>query len=125
MRTSRERLLPVDKQMRSTADLIEELKRETKTDNYVFLALVVGFDKASDFVWSTDPEPLNKLDTFLQQGGKPIGFIGRTRTHGGMVRPVTEAEREQWAQQYLTALAASFAARLETKGLARAANPKN
>jgi hypothetical protein len=59
--------------MRSTKDLVDELHDSAPKASQV--CIVVGFEKNCEMVWSTDPEPLQKLNRLVEAGGIPLGLI--------------------------------------------------
>src|SRR5215468_3806261 len=66
---------------RTTKDLIDELRAEgerfqKKTADHSAVALVVAFENASEFVWNSDRNPLQKLNSLIEKGGEPVGLIG-------------------------------------------------
>ncbi len=87
---------------RTTKDLIEELNRESKKFNS--LALVVGFEKGSDFVYASDENSLEKLNGLIEAGGEPIGIIGFTLDSNiGTIyaRALQEYQDKEWVHGYL------------------------
>ena len=63
--------------MRSTLDLIREL--ESEAAKFTALALIVGFEEHSEYVWNADgtaEQKLQKLNEMIGRGGKPVGFVG-------------------------------------------------
>src|SRR5262245_58316552 len=66
---------------RTTKDLIEELRVEgerfqNKTADHSAVALVVGSENKPEFVWNSDRNPLQKLNSLIEKGGEPVGLIG-------------------------------------------------
>src|SRR5690242_14420185 len=115
-------------QVRSTLDLIHELRQEQESGRFVVVALAVGFENSTSFVSAKDPNPLEKLNAFVEQGGEPIGFLALTRSgREGTVetRLLDEYLGQEWAAQYLTALAANFGAEFEASGFGRASGKKH
>jgi hypothetical protein len=93
---------------RTTADLVEELTAAAGTRSRA--ALVVGFDNRTEFVWASDPDALDVLNTHVQNGGDPVGLVtgsddgdGSTTVHA---RPLAEYEGEEWVEKYLITLLA-------------------
>ena len=62
--------------------LIKELSKEGA--RFTRVALVVGFEESSQFLWSDDPTNLEKLNTMIQSGGEPVGLIA-FYLRGGLV----------------------------------------
>ncbi len=105
---------------RGTRDLIEELNRESKQFNLV--ALVVGFEKRSDFVYASDENSLEKLNGLLEAGGEPIGLIGITLDKNvGIirVRALQEYEDQEWVKGYLGELVATIGQGIIASGKAK------
>ena len=91
--------------MRKTADLIQEMKEEAKTAWLV--AIAVGFENETKFVFSSHRHPLEELDQLVQKGGSPIGllrFDKENSTIQGSYRPFEEYENEEWVKNYLGGL---------------------
>ena len=91
--------------MRKTADLINEMLRESK--GAWMVAIAVGFDKDTEFVFSTTPRPLEELNRLIKRGGSPIGLL-RFEKEGteiqGSYRPFEEYANAAWAREYLAGL---------------------
>jgi hypothetical protein len=88
---------------RTTADLVEELHESASRNDRA--ALVVGFDDRTEFVWATDPNPLNALNAHVRNGGDPLGVVtgleyGRGAT-SVRARPLAEYEGAEWVEKYL------------------------
>jgi len=84
----------------------------------------VGFENETSFVLGTDADKLEKLNSLIQRGGEPIGFVGfvvEPDGRGAMVKTslLDEYADAEWAQNYLDSLAASFSLAMEAKGLGR------
>jgi hypothetical protein len=91
--------------MRSTADLIEELKNES--DRFTRVALVVGFEASTEFVWKGDPEALEKLNSLVGTGGNPVGMIAYVFDPESVTyytRRLEEYANEEWVENYLERL---------------------
>lgn len=91
--------------MRKTADLIEEMKAEAKKAWLV--AIAVGFEHETKFVFSSGSRPLEDLNTLVKRGGAPIGLLRFEKDNSsvqGSYRPFGEYENEPWVQQYLGGL---------------------
>ena len=79
--------------MRTSKELIEELRAEASSAEFVVLA--VGFPQETKMVNSTltDAEALDTLNTLVSQGGHPLGFIRcRCKSNSRVfeVRPLDE-----------------------------------
>ena len=59
--------------MRKTTDLIQETKEEAKKAWLV--AIAVGFDNETKFVFSSGSRPLEDLNILVKRGGAPIGLL--------------------------------------------------
>jgi hypothetical protein len=93
---------------RSTIDLIKELEQEA--GNFTEVALAVGFESTTIFVFSSDPDRQQKLDDAVIQGGEPIGFFGydfHNKLLSVQTRAVADAD-EEWVGGYLNALTETF-----------------
>ena len=91
--------------MRKTSDLIEEMLTEAKKAWLV--AIAVGFENETKFVFSSRRHPLEELDQLVQKGGSPIGllrFDKENSTIQGSYRPFEEYENEEWVKKYLAGL---------------------
>jgi len=91
--------------MRKTLDLIQEMTEEAKTAWLV--AIAVGFEKETKFVFSSSQHPLEDLNKLVKTGGSPIGllrFEKEKTTVQGLFRPFEEYENEPWVKDYLNGL---------------------
>jgi hypothetical protein len=91
--------------MRKTADLIQEMKEESKQAWLV--AIAVGFENETKFVFSSGSRPLEDLNSLVKRGGAPIGLLRFEKENSsvqGSFRPFGEYENEPWVQQYLGGL---------------------
>lgn len=91
--------------MRKTSDLVDEMLAEAKKAWLV--AIAVGFQNETKFVFSSRKHPLEELDQLVKNGGSPIGllrFDKEDKTIQGSYRPFQEYENEEWAQKYLAGL---------------------
>jgi len=91
--------------MRKTADLVQELREESKK---AWLgAIAVGFETDTKFVFSSSRHPLEDLNKLVNNGGSPVGLL-RFEKNGstveGSYRPFEEYEKEEWASEYLAGL---------------------
>jgi hypothetical protein len=91
--------------MRKTSDLIDEMVTEAK--KVWLVAIAVGFEQETKFVFSSRRHPLEELNMLVQMGGSPVGLLRFERvntTIQGSYRPFVEYEKEEWAQKYLAGL---------------------
>ncbi len=72
--------------MRKTADLVNEMLSEAKTA--LIVAIVVGFEQETKFVFSTQKQPLRDLNDLIQKGGSPIGLLRFDREASGYRDPI-------------------------------------
>jgi hypothetical protein len=63
-----------EKTERTTADLVTELEFERA--KFFVVALAVGFENDSVFIFGDDADKLEKLNAAIKAGGEPVGFIG-------------------------------------------------
>src|SRR5262245_23561987 len=105
---------------RTTKDLIDELRAEgerfqNKTADHSAVALVVAFENASEFVWNSDRNPLQKLRSLIEKCGEPVGLLGwivvveydeesSKRARRMYSRALQEYASEQWVDNFLSAL---------------------
>jgi hypothetical protein len=105
--------------MRSNIDLIVELEREAS--QFTVLALAIGFDNHTEYVFAGDKGNTEKLANFMEQGGEPIGLMGiqiREKTLTVQCRVLQEYIDEPWAKEYLESLEASFIQLVQRPGAA-------
>jgi hypothetical protein len=91
--------------MRKTADPVNEMFDEAKGARLV--AIAVGFEKDTEFVFSTTPHPLEKLNALVSAGGSPIGLLRFVREGAGLqgsYRPFEEYKDVAWVKEYLAGL---------------------
>ena len=91
--------------MRKTSDLVQEMRTEAK--NAFLVAIAVGFENETKFVFSSSAHPLEDLNKLVQSGGAPIGllrFDKENTTVQGSYRPFEEYGNEPWVAQYLSGL---------------------
>lgn len=108
--------------MRTTADLIKELTKESP--KFIYLNLVVGFEDECKFVEARESEPLKKLNTLVKAGGEPIGFVGLLKaamqgsklTIRVMARPVREYESDPKIKRVLDKVSSAFADQMRAQG---------
>lgn len=91
--------------MRKTSELVDEMRAEAK--NSWLVAIVVGFESETKFVFSSRRHPVEVLDQLVRNGGSPIGllrFDKKISTIQGSYRPFIEYENEDWVKNYLAGL---------------------
>lgn len=91
--------------MRKTSDLVNEMQKEAKTAFLV--AIAVGFEKETQFVFSSQKQPLAALNLLVQKGGSPIGLLRFDKENSqiqGSYRPFEEYANEEWIKKYLAGL---------------------
>jgi hypothetical protein len=84
------------------------MKEEAKKTWLV--AIAVGFENETKFVFSSRRHPLEELNQLVQKGGSPIGllrFDKENSTIQGSYRPFEEYENEAWVKEYLAGLLAN------------------
>lgn len=100
--------------MRTTAEIIQDLKaaalalQRDGTETMVGVNLAVGFNHHEEYINSSDPEALTKLNDYMQRGGKPIGLLSIIKRGQGPTgvtgKLLPEYEGQDWARQYLNKL---------------------
>jgi hypothetical protein len=91
--------------MRKTTDLITEMLQEAKSAWLV--AIAVGFENETRFVFSSQKLPLGELNQLVQKGGSPLGLLRFEKENAaiqGSFRPFEEYENEEWVKKYLAGL---------------------
>jgi len=91
--------------MRKTSDLVNEMLAEAKKAWLV--AIAVGFEDDTEFVFSSQKQPLQELNRLIQKGGSPIGLLRFDKENSsvqGSYRPFAEYENAEWAKKYLEGL---------------------
>jgi hypothetical protein len=91
--------------MRKTSDLVNEMLTEAKSAWLV--AIAVGFETETKFVFSSRKQPLAELNQLVQNGGSPIGLLRFDKENAqvqGSFRPFEEYANEEWAKKYLAGL---------------------
>jgi len=91
--------------MRKTSDLVNEMLKEAK-DAWL-VAIAVGFENDTRFVFSSRKQALGELNLLVQKGGSPIGLLRFDKENSnvqGSYRPFEEYENEEWAKNYLSGL---------------------
>ena len=91
--------------MRKTSDLVNEMLAEAK--NAWLVAIAVGFEGETKFVFSRQKHPLEALNQLVQNGGSPLGLLRfekeKTKIQGSF-RPFEEYAGEEWVLKYLASL---------------------
>jgi len=108
-----------DEAMRNTPDLIAELEDEPREHGYV--AMAVGFETSTVFVYPRDENRLAMLNSAIQVGGTPVGLITADITEGGLLMrvwpyPEHQDSEELDAEAYLRALVLQFRESCERTG---------
>ena len=91
--------------MRKTSDLINEMVKEAK--GAWLVAIAVGFETETKFVFSSQKQPLGELNQLIQNGGSPIGLLRFDKENSqiqGSYRPFEEYADAEWAKKYLAGL---------------------
>jgi len=91
--------------MRKTSDLVDEM-RVVARDAWL-VAIAVGFETETQFVFSSQRHPVAELDMLVRKGGAPLGLLRFDRentTVQGSYRPFVEYENEDWVKKYLAGL---------------------
>jgi hypothetical protein len=91
--------------MRKTSDLIDEMRAVAKKAWLV--AIAVGFETETKFVFSSHKYPLEELNQLVHKGGSPIGLLRFDKEKSkvqGSYCPFEEYEDEEWAKKYLAGL---------------------
>ena len=91
--------------MRKTSDLVDEMRAEAK-DAWL-VAIAVGFETETKFVFSSRRHPQEELDQLVKSGGSPVGLLRFDKENSavqGSYRPFREYENEDWAKTYLAGL---------------------
>jgi hypothetical protein len=91
--------------MRKTSDLVNEMLKEAK--GAWLVAIAVGLENETRFVFSSQKQPLGELNQLVQKGGSPIGLLRFEKEDSqiqGSFRPFEEYANEEWATKYLAGL---------------------
>ena len=92
---------------RTPSDIIEEfdtLIDEDLVRKKDMMALVVGFETETKFIFNHEPDKLDKLNAMVESGGNPIGYIRIERTREEMsveAKPLFEYADEEQIKKYL------------------------
>lgn len=104
--------------MRTTKDLIEEL--EAEKGKFFVVALAVGFERTTTFVFANEENRLEKLNAAVQVGGEPVGLIGLMNEGGNRAtlytRMLAEHAEDVPLKNYMRKLASSFGRAVEQSG---------
>ncbi len=71
------------------------------------VAIAVGFETETKFVFSSGARPLEDLNALVKRGGAPVGLLRFEKEDDlvqGSYRPFEEYAGEQWVQEYLAGL---------------------
>ena len=91
--------------MRKTSDLVNEMLAVAKEAWLV--AIAVGFEDETKFVFSSGKQPLKELNQLVEKGGSPIGLLRFDKENSkiqGSYRPFGEYGNEEWVKKYLAGL---------------------
>ncbi|WP_321507628.1 hypothetical protein [uncultured Methanoregula sp.] len=91
--------------MRKTSELVNEMLTEAK--NAWLVAIVVGSDTETKFIFSSARHPLEELNNLIKSGGSPIGLLRFDKEGTGIqgsYRPFEEYADEAWVKEYLAGL---------------------
>ncbi len=91
--------------MRKTSDLVNEMQKEAK--GAWLVAIAVGFEDDTRFVFSSQKQPLGELNQLVQRGGSPLGLLRFDKENSqvqGSFRPFEEYANEEWVKKYLAGL---------------------
>jgi hypothetical protein len=92
--------------MRTTVELIEELKAEAA--KFTTVVLVVGFESTNVSIPAEGLDGLKLLNEAVESGGEPIGLIGTVldgRTMRLYNRVLAEHADEPWAHEFMDKVA--------------------
>ena len=88
---------------RTSVDLLNEL--ESEGSHYTKVALAVGFENTTRFIFSGADDNLTKLNAMMLEGGEPVGFLAYHSDGGGNItfkcRALEEYADAPWAHDYL------------------------
>jgi len=106
--------------MRNTREIVQELAAEQAGKRFKTVALVVGFDQSTEFVFEADQNGLVRLEGLMAEGGHPIGMVGLVTEGvwpGIYARPLAEHAQEDWVDGYLNKICDIFARVARAQGL--------
>ena len=92
---------------RTLSDIIEEFEILIDDDlihEKDMMALVVGFETETKFIFNNEPDKLAKLQTMVDAGGNPIGYMRIERSGKEMsieTKPLIEYAEEEQIKKYL------------------------
>jgi len=92
---------------RTLSEIIEEFETLIEDDlihEKDMMALVVGFETETRFIFNKEPEKLEKLTAMVESGGNPIGFMRIERSGKEMsieTKPLIEYVEEEQVKKYL------------------------
>lgn len=96
---------------RTTAELIAGLEAEAEAGNFDVVCLAVGFEETAILIYSNQPDRLAALNSAIERGGEPIGFIAvqKQGSVGWSIgsKLLAEYKGEQWAREFIERLADS------------------
>jgi hypothetical protein len=95
----------IEGKMRKTSDLVQEMVKEA--NNAWLVAIAVGFQRETKFVFSSSSHPLEDLNRLVKNGGSPVGLLRFDKENisvQGSYRPFEEYENEEWVKKYLAGL---------------------
>jgi hypothetical protein len=107
--------------MRTTKDLIAELRTEASQGEYAYLA--VGFPNETKMLSARkgDGDALRELNALVEQGGHPLGFIKFGPVAGKHLsvscRPLVEYADDPFPGQLLREICEGLAEKLQNQGL--------
>jgi hypothetical protein len=107
---------------RTLSDIIEEF--ETLIDDDLIrekdmMALVVGFETETKFIFNHEPDKLEKLTIMVESGGKPFGYMRIERSGKEMsieTKPLIEYRDEEQIKKYLEDLCQTAGERIAFGG---------
>jgi hypothetical protein len=83
-----------------------------------FAAIVIGYERQTRFVWSGRDDPTEKLESVINQGGKPIAILGADIVGNAFVyrlTPFPKYEDDPGTREYLAAVGEQVASILEQR----------
>lgn len=95
-------------------EIIEDL--DAAAEKFTYVALAVGFEHTTSFIWPHDPNRAKTLAEAIAQGGQAIGFIAFQKTPGLVTvccRTLDEYTGVEWAGRYLERLVGNVAKSLQ------------
>ena len=95
--------------MREPIALISELDAERS--KFFAVALVVGFENHTEFVFADESEKIQKLNKAIEHDGEPVGMLGVVQIPGNCTiytRVLKEHVQDEWVIPYLDRLTEMF-----------------